>query len=64
MRPRRNSSSSARTSVLVRALDAGSELDDRLDLLAPLVVGNAEHGHVGHPRMGDQHALDLGRDRC
>ena len=38
---------------------AGSGLDDRLDLLAHLGLGNAEDGDVGHGGMQHQDVLDL-----
>ena len=44
--------------------DARQRLDDRLDLLAHVVVGDAEHRDVGDLRVLVDHALDLGRDRC
>src|SRR5689334_6893557 len=40
--------------------DTRRGLDDRLDLLAHVVVGNAEHRDVADPRMGEDLALDLG----
>src|SRR5436189_76502 len=39
----------------------GRGLDDRLDFLAPLLVRDAEHGHVGNGRMPDQRVLHLRR---
>jgi len=40
------------------------QLNSGLDLLAEIVVGNADHGDVEHGRMHDQHVLDLsGTDR-
>ena len=42
-------------------LDAVDRLDDRLDLLAELVVGDADHRHVGHRQGARQDGLDLGR---
>ena len=48
----------------VVARDAGDRLDDRLDLLAHVVVGDAEHRDVGDLRVLVDRALDLGRDRC
>src|SRR6478752_5518653 len=41
--------------------DAGPRLDDRLDLLPHVVVGDAEHRGVGDVGVGQQLALDLGR---
>ena len=46
---------------LVARLDASRRLDDRLDLLAPVVVGDAEDRGVGDRGVREQHALDLGR---
>ena len=40
---------------------APGRLDHRLDLLAPVVVRDAEDGHVGHFGMHDDLGLDLGR---
>ena len=42
-------------------LDAVGRLDDGLDLLAPVGVGDAEHGDVADLRVGEELALDLGR---
>ena len=56
---RQNARSSS--AELVAGVDAVGRLDDRLDLLAPVVVGDAEHGDVGDLRVREQHALDLGR---
>jgi alpha-1,2-mannosyltransferase len=39
---------------------AGPEHDDRLDALAPLVVGDADHRDLGHRRMLGHGLLDLG----
>ena len=38
-----------------------AELDDGLDLLAGVLVGDAEHGDVGDRGVLDERALDLGR---
>ncbi len=38
-----------------------AQLDDRLDLLAPVVVRHAEDGDVGDRGVGVDHGLDLGR---
>ena len=46
---------------LRRRRTPGSGLDDRLDLLAHVVVGDAEHGDVGDLRVLEDLALDLGR---
>ena len=46
---------------LVAGLVAGSRLDHGLDLLAHVVVGDAEHGDVADARVGEDLALDLGR---
>ena len=46
---------------LADASIARRELDGGLDLLAALVVGDAEDGDVGDRRVVDQHRLDLGR---
>src|SRR6185369_2877603 len=43
------------------ARDAFDRLDDRLDLLAHVVVGDAEHRDVGDLRVLVDRALDLGR---
>ena len=53
---RRTTSSAARSSVA-----PGAGLHDRVHLLAPLVVGNAEDGRVHHVGMRVEHRLDLGR---
>src|SRR5690606_4861156 len=44
----------------VAGRDALGGLHDGLDLLAPLVVGDAEHGHVRDLRVQDDLVLDLG----
>src|SRR5664280_3793273 len=41
-------------------LDSLGRLDDRFDLLAPVVVGHAEDGHVADLGKAQQGALDLG----
>ena len=46
---------------LVAGRDAVDELDDGLDLLAPLVVGDADDGDVADRRWARQHALHLRR---
>ena len=46
---------------LVVGLDALGRLDHRLDLLAPVLVGDAEDGGVAHLGVREQHVLDLGR---
>src|SRR5579883_3039033 len=33
--------------------------DDRLDRLAPLIVGHADHGDIGDGGMGEERAFDL-----
>ena len=42
-------------------LEARGGLDDGLDLLAPVVVRDAEDGGVGDGGVGEQRGLDLGR---
>ena len=44
---------------LGRGLDPLGRLDDRLDLLAPVVVGDAEHRGVADLREAEQDVLDL-----
>src|SRR5690606_18348092 len=34
---------------------------DRFNRLAPLLIGHTHHRHLGHRRVFEQHALDLGR---
>src|SRR5258708_37492686 len=46
---------------LVRRLDAVGRLDDRLDLLAPLLVRDAEDGYVGDLGVDDDLGLYLSR---
>ncbi len=46
---------------LGRGLEPIQQLDGGLDRLTPLVVGDAEHGGIGHRLVLDQHLLDLGR---
>src|SRR5256885_2071996 len=41
-------------------VDTGRRFDDRLDLLAPVLVRDAERGGVADLGMGQEHALDLG----
>jgi hypothetical protein len=41
--------------------DLGDELDDRLDLLAEVGVGNAEHGDVEDGGMAEEDVFDLAR---
>src|SRR5215469_13295016 len=45
----------------VSCLDAGSRLHDGLDLLAPVLVRDAEHSDVGDLGVHDDLGLDLGR---
>src|SRR3984957_7168058 len=40
---------------------AGPEHDERLDALAPLVIGHADHRDLGHRRVLGHGLLDLGR---
>jgi len=58
-RPLRKASRSAVSSGPGSAPGAG--LHHGLDLLAPLVVRDAEHGHVVDRRMAGELGLDLGR---
>src|SRR5580765_784273 len=42
-----------------RWVDAGFELDDRLDFLAPLMIGDADGADVSHRGMGQQDGVDF-----
>ena len=55
-RSRQKSSSSSGVDV-----DTHPRLDHREHGLAPLLVGDADHGHVGDGRVLEQHGVDLGR---
>ena len=57
-RPRRTAA--GRPPARRRARAVG-QLHRRLHLLAPLLVGDPEHGDVGHRRVLDERLLDLGR---
>ena len=58
---RRGRSRGARRLERGARLDARGGLDDRLDLLAPVLVRDAEHGDVADLRVRQEHAFDLGR---
>ena len=47
--------------LLLRRLMAGPQRHHRLDGLAPVVIRNADHRHVGHRRVLGHGLLDLGR---
>ena len=58
MKPASVSATQLRMSSSV-SVDSSADLDDRLDLLAELGMGHADHGGVEHLGVGDEAVLDL-----